>query len=283
LLEAVSPERARVAWKHGCEPVIELDDYPDALMKDVRYEIWMEALPDQGIYSVRTVISSKRILPPGDGTYWVSFARTPDRLDEEFDRDECLLRELVDVSDDSEWEEVVRNRLKATLVIESEEYVATSDGNRSDLARMVFSDVLVTDRPVEARLETHYVLPLSSRSFPVKLASYYCFGKTEIEFTIEDPSASNVDLLSFLTRKLHPRSAAPTWRPEASQAPTGTAGKRRSRTIRRANDFSTRSPRNHSDVLEFRRARGAHVRMGPDSLLWPGSGVLFTWNRLGGD
>jgi hypothetical protein len=281
LLEAVSPERARVAWKHGCQPIIELDDHPDALMKDVRYEIWMEAVPSEGVYSVRTVISSKRILPPGDGTYWVSFARTSDRLEDEFDRDECLLRELVTVTGDSEWEEVVHNRLKATLVIESEEYVAKSESNRNDLARMIFSDVLAHDRPVEARLEAHYVLPLSTRSFPVKLASYYCFGKTEVEFSIEDPSASNVDLLSFLTRKLHLGSAVPTWRREASQGATRTAGKRRTRTIRRGNDSSIGSSKNHSDVLEFKRSRGAHVRMGPDSLLWPGSGVLFTWNRIG--
>ncbi|MBI3522087.1 MAG: hypothetical protein HY071_03170 [Chloroflexi bacterium] len=239
----LSPANANAAWVFGCLPFLTLEEQPERVLSDFRYEIHVDPADDARTYTATTSLSARRILPTP--SLWVGLARTTDALVDEYITSGCILRELVPV-EQSLWDELAfSGKFAATLTVERQRYVGRLDRQSNDLIRLLFDEVPVSVEPRETTLLCKFVIPRATRMFPVKLASYFCHGRTEISFTIAEPVRTLGVFVSM-----------------AGLQPQDERGE-------------------SADI----RARSASikVRSKADALLWPGSGVVFVWTLPNGE
>jgi hypothetical protein len=242
-------------------PLMEAAQNPQLTVRNMDYtvEVHLDKTIKHGdrvlpIHNVETLASSERVLPQRSAAgYWVSVARTPEALDREFTSPGCLLRELVELRDEdgvpletAQWHEVMVEHCHVGVTVNGQaQNVADPDSKPSDVVRWYFTPE-GEDVAQRVPLRVSFDFPVSADvdRFPVMFSGYYCAGSTVATIKVYG-LAEGVDLRcnAFFARGLDP------------QASGGDVKKSAGALCKQAS-FST----------------------GRDSILWPGSGVIFDWH-----
>lgn len=259
----VGEDRNRFIWQSVVEPMLEMVDRPLAVQWNLSYDVHIYL--DQSIvvggsemntHRLVTTSRNERILPSGEGArIWVSLARTNSALMSEFGKSGCLLRELVDfpgLPSESWRDEVLRHCTVNVSVNGQPLALETPEGENVDVVRWSTAVPTGADHgsaldSVPVMVSVQYPLGGAVSSFPVIFASYFCVGRTDISFTAYHPDPSvvvSVELEDFLSRKPGGQVSGEMLR--RSLVPGNLCGF----------TFSTRG----------------------DAMLWPGSGMMFSWN-----
>jgi hypothetical protein len=207
------------------------------------------------VHNVETLASSERVLPQrsADG-YWVSVARTPAALGLEFLLPGCLLRELVELRDEEgnalkteEWYKAMSALSRVMVTINGQaQAVVERAGEATDVVRWYFTpegDEVAGRVPL--RISFDFPLAADVDRFPIMFSGYYCAGATVATIKVYG-LREGVELrcYPFFARGLGPQTGDGDIKKS-----TGALSKQAS--------FST----------------------GRNSILWPGSGVIFDWHE----
>ncbi len=252
--ETSDPRFSRLVWEKALDPLLVASREPWRYVTDMRYSADVHlgrviAVGDERItvsgLSVEHV--STRVLGrPGVHGLWVSVTRTSEALESEYHALECLARELAPIGDleGAEWQEAIVRNCTLDLVVDGHriplEPVPAGD---PDIVRWVApADFVRGEDPVRVRVSVDVPMGADESTFPVYFSGYYCAGITEIALRVydeEQPSRVLAD--HFIGRAL-------------SEAPLPP-------------EYRVRTPAFEKVVFST----------GTDTILWPGSGVLFRW------
>lgn len=197
LLESIQASRGALAWRHGAAPI--LDAPAEAIYDDFNYSILMTPGSGNaaGWYVVETTCSAERVFLTPPEVLWASFVQTVPALEAEYSDYSCLNREIVPRV---AWEKAIELResdpdgewLSATLRVGGEEIRGSATETRRAL-RVTFRPEIAAQTPLHLTVRSRFLLPLTDHSFPVKMENYFCRGRTEVRFQIQDPNACDVD------------------------------------------------------------------------------------------
>ena len=208
-------------------------------------------------HSIETLSRSERVLPAvgADGTYWISVARTQAALISEFANPACLAREVVSLEDDSgellvgdAWLEVVQQLCSVSVTLNGEvqdlRIEAGLEGEVDVLRWKLRPEAAEGRARIPIYIGFDFPIRITEERFPVYFSGFYCAGATVVSMKVFN-SAPEAELRcdAFFARGLM------THRPYNEEVMQGLLCKQRS--------FST----------------------GRDSILWPGSGVVFDWHN----
>lgn len=202
------------------------------------------------IHRVESLLRSERVLPVDPNSrLWVSIARTHDSLLGEYGSLGCLVREHVHLPDVSatKWREVMVDLCSVHVTVNGRMLpMEIVSGDNLDVVRweagMLDGSSGVERVPVMVAFS--FPLGLQVVDFPVLFGSYYCAGQTEVSFAVHHPThAVELDVIDFCTRRV--------------------GGARHHGLVRKTVDDA--------------RLNTVIVATGKDSVLWPGSGMLFQW------
>jgi len=202
------------------------------------------------INRVQSLCRSERLLPAGgESRIWVSLTRTQDALMNEYSSSGCLLREQVEIPDvpAERWREEVLRLSYVNVIVNGRTMpleIAADDS--LDIVRWEarFFDNDIIDERVPVTIAVSFPLSPYVNNFPIIFASYYCAGQTEISFSVYHPKETvELQVDNFCSRR--------------------AGGMRLHELIRRVADDG------RLNTVTFATAK--------DSILWPGSGMLFRW------
>ncbi|MGY1604702.1 hypothetical protein [Geodermatophilus sp. SYSU D00815] len=244
--QAVAP---LMAAAKAPEVVVKNMDYTVAVHLDRKVAVGDRVLR---ITQVETTSVSLRRLPraPVDG-FFVSVARTPLALDHEFSAPGCLSREIVELRDDDgvplpteEWYAAMAELCDLRVEINGTyPEVRRKEGEAADVVRWYFTPGKEETTHVPLRVSFTFPLSPGIEEFPVFFRGYYCAGATVVTAKVYGLGAdAPLRVHSFFAR--------------------GLGEERREDVVQGENDL----------------CKVASFSSGSDSILWPGSGVLFDWH-----
>lgn len=258
LIEAESDDDRwnELAWTHAMRPLLTASREPWQYLWDMDYSVSVHlARPFEigGRSRVLDAVSvqqkSMRMLArPGVARMWMTMARSSEALREEFGAAGCLGRELVVIGDDvigTDWQQAVLEHCHVSMSIDgvSIELEPEAVDERPGLVRWYTpADFRLPESRARLRLSYDFVSEPQQREFGVFFSSYYVAGTTDITLRLHDEHRpSDVSAEYFVAHAL---------------------------------DVETRPT-----VLTTENAVVKQVSFstGKDSLLWPGSGVIFRW------
>lgn len=244
-----------VVWDDAVRPLLLASREPWRYVRHMDYDVAVHLDRSVSVAGHRTAChmvsvdsKSQRVLArPGAAGLWVSVARTERALVDEFGAPGCLAREIVtlDGLTPSQWQEAVDQACSARLFVGGEAVELEREWmpERPDVVRWRTPPGFEAPAGwTTVRIMFDFVLDAVVDSFPVMFSGYYCAGTTDISLRLYDGGRGAV-LRSdeFVGRALDDAGS-----PE---------------TVERRNDvFQQRS-----------------FTTGGDSILWPGSGVLYRW------
>lgn len=211
---------------------------------------------DLRYHSIETQSRSERVLPPhgADGTYWVSVARTDAALKSEFATAACLAREVVSLEDDDghlltgdDWRKAMEELCAVSVTVNGEVQELRIEAGLEgevDVLRWKFRpDTLEGGVRVPIYIGFDFPIRTTEDRFPVYFKGFYCAGATVVSMKVFNlPANADLRCDTFFAHGLK------THRHRNEDEMQGLLCKQRS--------FST----------------------GRDSILWPGSGVIFDWH-----
>ncbi len=208
--------------------------------------------------------NSERVLPElVEGTFWISVARTPRALMTEYRNPACLAREVVSLEWDSggllnnqEWQKVVRDHCSVRVTINGEPQKLQLEGG-ADVIRWKLCPDLPSPHPrVPILIEFDFPIRSTEDRFPVYFSGFYCAGATVVSMKVFNlPSGAELCCDDFFARGLM-----------TSHSP-GTG------------DESLNDEPNSNGEAKGLLSSQAAFNTGRNSILWPGSGVLFDWHH----
>lgn len=248
-----SPQWADIAWQRGLAPLLDAGRAAELVVWDAKYDISIHLVErqcaDMAVFRVDTLSRARRALPAVSGKkYWVSVARTEEALQVEYQFPNCLTRELVTLPrvDPASWRAAVGDFCRVRMWFDgvaAPVHVDRSDG-LSDVVRWYIDvpEEHQTSSAVPYTLQFDFPIPSDERNFPVLFSGYYSAGASEVTLRIDDPAGtSELRYEQFLAYGLGAY----------------------------AGEFSRSEDDTHSQQISFSTPQ--------DSLLWPGSGILFHW------
>jgi hypothetical protein len=258
---------SRLVWERALAPLLDASRHRWQVVYDMDYRIEVHKPEDRDFdgQTLRVVpftadSRSERILARDDPrdnppSAVVSITRTRAALMREFENPECILRELVplDGLDPAAWRRAVIATCQPLLEIDSRDVPLVAvdpdpdDAREQDVVRFKTRDVF--DRSTErklVRVRIDAFLDPAESDFPVAFSGYYCAGHTQVEFKLRDHPGVTLNASHFFGRGLHQEG-----HPELSRRTTGST-------------------------------QEVHFSTGRDAVLWPGSGILFHWQRQNG-
>jgi hypothetical protein len=253
LLE-LSPAFGESAWQQGCQPILAIEDDPRRLRREVSYTAGIEyrKLGASYCYQVTSSFRSLRVLPPVD-VVDVVFCRTTAALEQEYRKPATISVELCEFGSDV-WKRTAAHELATDLHVGSDRCRQADIDRDTDRTRLRFGlpDLPTDSLHVPVTVRNTYLVPASSRVYPIRLGDYFTVGPCEMSVTLIDPRAESLDAFVYFTPGPSglPRDTVPGV-PEVERflMPEGA----RQQTVR------VRSPRG--------------------TLLWPYSGADFVWRR----
>ncbi len=245
----------------GLFPLIEAGKQPALVMHNVLYSANIRlssssAGTGSSFNYVETRLTAERVIPriADDERYYVAVARDEASLQGEFDQPGCLLRDVVDtdkLASDDEWKRVVSSSVTVELVMDGLtlkgqfEPVEATTGRAARSLRAYFDSegLRFRQRGAERRLVTvNLDYPLNSKvdRFVALFGGYYSLGTTQVDVRLSGPPAAQINLnyQLFFSHSLGMRDTS-------AQCTTS----------------------NHAAHLV--------VTTPAETLLWPGSGVVF--------
>lgn len=258
LIEAESDDVRwnELAWTHAMRPLLSASREPWQYLWDMDYSVSVHlSRPfaiggrDRVLDAVSVQQKSLRVLSrPGVTRAWITMARSADALRDEFNASGCLGRELVVMGDDivgAEWQQAVLEHCHVAMSIDgvSVDLEPETHDERPGLVRWYTPhDFRLPETRARLRLSYDFVSEPEQREFGVFFSSYYVAGTTDITLRLHDEHLpSLVSAEYFVAHAL-----------EVETRPTVTTT---DNSVVTQVSFST----------------------GRDSLLWPGSGVIFRW------
>jgi hypothetical protein len=262
LIAAESDDQAwsKLVWSKAVGPLLGASREPWQYIEDMNYDIhirpdssfsWPNALETVVLTGVSVDSKSTRLLPPPaktGGRYWISMARTEPSFQHEYAQDGCLARELTPMTmlTSTEWHDLIKQLCTARMIIDGEVIELTPEivDELPDVVRWYASSTFEPSLSrVQVRIMFDMVMEAAVRSFTVSFRSYYCAGSTAITMRLDGPSAAGIVCENFFGRTLFDNIG--------------------------------------SGVTQTRHAQfdEAVFSTGRDSILWPGSGVHFRWER----
>lgn len=253
------PRWAELVHTQGLNPLLDAGRLSGQVVYTMNYSVQVhvhQQVTIEGrsweVHTVETSVTAERSLPqvPDNGFLWISVARTENALAGEFGAVGCLARELVclDGLDGRPWwEAMTQERLCAVSVMVNGQVQEVSiqefDESAPDIARWCFRpDLGGSDSTVPVRITFDFPLRVDERRFPVMFSGYYCAGATVISIKLYSRKEVDLHCDAFFGRGLGER--------RGGEAINTTAG-----LICQEMSFTT----------------------GRDSILWPGSGLVFSW------
>jgi hypothetical protein len=244
-------------WANALNPLMTASRHPWEYTVDMDYDVdvYLDRSVNVGgtslpVHSVAVSQKSFRVLrKPGVSNVWISIARTTSALHEEFDSAACLARELVPMGEleGAAWQEAVLSSCRVELLVDGAplELVPDTKSGSIDVVRWYLaSDCELTSDRVRTHIRFDFHLARETDNFPVMFSGYYCAGITDISLRLySEGSQYELECEYFMGRALDPASAPGTSRSD--------------NTVYQQITFST----------------------GKDSILWPGSGVMFRWRK----
>lgn len=258
LIEAESDDARwnELAWTHAMRPLLSASREPWQYLWDMDYAVSVHLSRPFEIGGQKRLLDavsvqqkSLRVLArPGVSRAWVTMARTADALRDEFGAPGCLGRELVVMGDDivgSEWQRAVLEHCHVAMSIDGVTIELESEAldDHPGIVRWYTpADYRLPSTRARLRLSYDFVSEPQQREFGVFFSSYYVAGTTDITLRLHDENKpSTVSAEYFVAHAL-----------EVETRPT---------VLTTDNSVVTQ--------VSFSTGR--------DSLLWPGSGVIFRW------
>lgn len=248
-----------VVWHQAVRPLLAASRDPSRYVRHMDYDVSVHLARQVEVagrslrcHLVSVDSKSTRVLgaEAHASGLWLSVARTEPALAGEFGRPGCLGREIValDGLSGEAWQQAVSELCSVRLFVGGEavplEVEATPE--QPDLVRWRTSpDHEPPSTWTTVQIMFDFVMSDSVDTFPVIFSGYYCAGTTDLSLRLydqEQPSSLTCD--DFFGRALS--EAGPI------------ACVERSNEVFKQRSFTT----------------------GSDSILWPGSGVLFRWSPL---
>jgi hypothetical protein len=244
-----------LVWEKALQPLLTASREPWRYVKDMDYEIavHLNRHLDVGgttvnVHSVQSEQKSMRMLArPGLKQVSFSIARTQAALEAEFSQRGCLARELVPLGELSgaHWQDAVREVCRVEFSVDGValDLEAVADPELPDVVRWYSSsDYDLPTNWVKVGIGFDFHVSPSIDNFPVFFSGYYCAGTTDVSLKLHDGLLpSDLDCDYFVAHALEDEARPRTRSFENS--------------IYRKISFST----------------------GRDAILWPGSGVRFSW------
>jgi hypothetical protein len=251
----LAPTYAASAWRHCCQPIIELERDHRRLRREVSYTAGIEyrKIGPMYCYQVTSSFRSLRALPRAE-IVDVAFCRTTAALEREYRVSETIAVELCEF-DRASWEQVAAH-LATDLHIGPGACTVAEIHRDADVTRLRFEMPRTPSQSlhVPVVIRNTYVIPASTRVYPIRLGDYFTSGPCEMSVTLIDPRAESLDAFAYFS-------------PLAVQPPDPTAASGESHEIER---FLT---------PEGARQQTVRVRSPRGTLLWPFSGADFVWRR----
>jgi hypothetical protein len=258
LIEAESddPRWNQLVWTHALRPVLAASREPWQYVWDMDYTAAVHLSRsfrvgerERILDAVSVQQKSLRVLSrPGVSRVWVTMARNAEALRDEFTAAGCLGRELVEIGDDvtgTDWQDAVLELCRVSMSIDGEaiELQPEAVPERPGVVRWYTpADYRIPESRVRLRLAYEFVSEPGVREFGVFFSSYYTAGTTDVTLRLHDEHApSTVETEYFVAHALDVETR-PTVVTTSSTVVTQVS-----------------------------------VSTGKDSLLWPGSGVIFRW------
>lgn len=257
-LRRISPEYGSIAWFEGSKPLLAIEGDPSRIRERLSYTAGIEhrIIGSISIYQISSSFRYSRVMP----TSWrtglaVAFCRSIDELERQFQEPAVASVELCDV-DYRIWHRLFPGIIDSNVFIAGGECKQVGHDIRDNVIILHFEPPKhgrwPLDSNVPVAIHNTYVVPGSTRSYPIKIGSCYCRGAVEMSVTLMDARAESLDVYLYLVK-------APT----VTNGPVNTNG---------------------IEVERFLKPNGTRqqtvrVRTSDQGLLWPGSGVDFVWRR----
>lgn len=257
-LKRISPKYGSIAWSEGSKPILTIESDPSRIREYLSYTAGIEhrRIGSISVYQISSSFRCTRIAPSTWRTgLAVAFCRSIDELERQFQEPAVASVELCDV-DYRIWHRLFPEIINSNVFISGEKCEKVGHEIRDNVIILYFKPtkysrwLLNTNVPVA--IHNTYVVPGSTRSYPIKIGTYYCRRAVEMSVTLIDSRAESLDVYLYLVK-----------------APTVSNG-----------------PANNNDVEIERflkpdgtRQQTVRVRTPDQGLLWPGSGVDFVWRR----
>jgi hypothetical protein len=247
--DAQDPRLVQQALDCGLAPLLRLAQYPEEIRRDFGYRCELEARADGAlaVYQGRAAYRSRRHLPAE--RLRVVMCRTLAALHRRFEDSAVISAEYTPLPVEA-WAGVVdRGAMSSRVLIDGVEAHLCSQEVERDEYSMTFrvSDSIDGDRDVEIR--NRYVHEQTYRELTIRLRNHFCFGTFEADLLVEDPAAADLAVYDYVA---------------------GVA----------AGDLRLYGRSGHTTAHETGSTPGtlhARVHAGPDAVIWPGSGVHFSW------
>ena len=193
---------ATLMWRRGVIPLLDAAKDTSRIHWDMSYSVSVHLHQEmvvgrrlQHMAHVDTMIGDERVLPATEGALWVSIAGNDASLLSEFNKPNCIVRELVCLPGLSKkvWDHEVRRlckiqvRIGSRTVDFSKENIITVPGDEKLKIVRWLVPVLDSERdgtPVSFQVEMGFPTELRESNFPALFAGYYCAGKTQMTFRL---------------------------------------------------------------------------------------------------
>jgi hypothetical protein len=243
---------ASIAVKSGLEPILRIASDPSFVRRDFIYSAVIEWLKidQQFFYIVEGTYSSVRRFHVESDKANIVFARTSEMLDAAFNDRACISAEYCNIDLDS-WRRLAGSYFSSELRVGGRLFRATLVDISDDAARFSVAGLPEESAVVSVVFKNTYLVPRSTRLFPIKLSRHFCIGTTSMEVRLIDRKASKLEAFVYLA---------------------GLA----------ESDIDLYD---NTESVDRRAVRGVGqqrilgVRSRPDALIFPGSGVDFIWER----
>jgi hypothetical protein len=243
---------ASIAIKSGLEPILRIASDPSFVRRDFSYHAVIEWLKigEQFFYIVEGTYSSVRRFHVSPDEAIVVFARTAEALDAAFVDRSCISAEYCNIDSES-WHRLAETYFSSEVRVDGRLFVASLVELSDDTACFSVKGLPAPPDAVSVVFKNTYLVPHTTRLFPIKLSRHFCIGTASMEVRLIDRKVSRLEAFVYL------------------------AGLSES-------DIDLYS---NTESVDRRAVRGAGqqrvlgVRSRPDALIWPGSGVDFVWER----
>ncbi len=258
LIEAESDDTRwnDLIWNHALHPLLAASARPWQYLWDMDYDVSVHLAQKIEIAgAVRTIDavsvqqkSIRTLARPGVDRLWISLARTPVALRDEFSAPGCLGRELVELGEDvsvEAWQAAVIEHCSVSMTIDGETIALEPQAEKESpalLRWMTPPGYRVPSGQVRVRLAYDFYSDPEAREFGVFFSSYYVGGATDITLRLHDGEERTEVSAEFFAA----HALGDTARPTATHTATPVV-------------------------------QQVAYTTGRDSLLWPGSGVVFRW------
>lgn len=244
-----------LVWTKALSPLLQASREPWRYVLDMNYQVAIHprrslvlGTTPVAVHTVQSEQRSSRVLINTSSPIHLSIARTSMALNSEFDFRGCIARELVPLGGliGAAWQEAIQQVCEVELSVDGVDIDLKVDAGPEapDVVRWLTpSDWEPPESWARVVIRFHFHVEDSVNTFPVFFSGYYCAGTTDVSLKLFDGSESSELACDFFVAHA-------------------------------LGDDTSLGKRLTSDGIY----KHAAFSTGRDTILWPGSGVLFNWH-----